>query len=195
MADEDEEIIYEEVPEPHVIETGDSVKVKQVLDDATVEGIEKVGYTPNYSWENLKLFLMFLSCVFAMVAQFYPMPFPQSRPLLGICCAAYFVLSSVLQLMITFIDQDTIIITKQHAETGLVLRIRTSFARFQEHFTLIIQGKDPKSPCTTAQMYVGRYFTAKGEFDEDGYCQDLQKTIKRYEQKLYKEFTYDHKSD
>jgi hypothetical protein len=28
-------VVYEELKEPHVIETGNSVKVKQVLDDAT----------------------------------------------------------------------------------------------------------------------------------------------------------------
>ena len=84
----DEEVVYEEIPQPHVIETGDSVKVKQVLDDATTEIlVAKGGFEPNYSWENIKLFLMFLSCVFAMIAQFFQIPFPDSRPLLGVCCA------------------------------------------------------------------------------------------------------------
>jgi signal peptidase complex subunit 2 len=106
---------YEEVvdgPQPHVIETGDSVKVKQVLDDATSETLIENGFQPNYFWENMKLFLMFLSCVFAMIAQFYPIPFPDSRPLLGFCCAMYFILSSVLQGMITYIDKDIILIGK-----------------------------------------------------------------------------------
>jgi signal peptidase complex subunit 2 len=109
---EGEEVIYEEVPQPHVIETGDSVKVKQVLDDATMDIIIKAGYEANYSWDNMKLLLMFLSCVFALVAQFYPMPFPSSRPLLAVCCAAYFIISSILQGIVTFIDKDTIMFTK-----------------------------------------------------------------------------------
>ena len=46
------------------------------------------------------------------------------------------------------------------------MRIRTKFPKFQEYFTLIIQELDPKSPETTAKMYVGRYFTKKGEFDQ-----------------------------
>lgn len=104
--------VYEEIPEPHVIETGDSVKVKQVLDDATMETIREAGYNVNYASENLKLLLMFLSCVSAMVAQFYPLPFPKSRILLGVCCAAYFILSSILQFIITFVDKDTILMTK-----------------------------------------------------------------------------------
>ena len=101
-----------EGPQPHVIETGDSVKVKQVLDDATSEILIESGFQPNYFWENMKLFLMFMSCVFAMIAQFYPIPFPDSRPLLGFCCAMYFILSTVLQGMITYIDKDIILIGK-----------------------------------------------------------------------------------
>ena len=47
------------------------------------------------------------------------------------------------------------------------MEIRTSFPRFQEYFTLIVQFKGkPNERKTTAKMYVGRYFTEKGEFDE-----------------------------
>ena len=105
--------MLEEEKVPFTIETGDSVKVKQVLDDATIKAIiEGGGYEANFSWENTKLLLMFISCVFAMVAQFYPLPFPISRPLLAVCCAAYFVISTVLQYFVTFVDKDTILFTK-----------------------------------------------------------------------------------
>jgi signal peptidase complex subunit 2 len=72
-----------------VIETGDSTKVKQVLDEATVRAVEESGYELNRSRDNLKLFLMFIACVSALIAQFFPLPFPASRPLLGVCCARY----------------------------------------------------------------------------------------------------------
>lgn len=104
--------VYEEIPQPHVIETGDSVKVKQVLDDSTMAAVVDAGFEANYSWENFKLFLMFLSCVFAMLAQFYPMPFPDSRLLLAVCCGLYFIISTVLQCIVVFIDKDTIMFTK-----------------------------------------------------------------------------------
>lgn len=110
----EEEVIetYEEIPAPHIIETGDSVKVKQVLDDATMAAIVDAGYEANYSWDNFKLFLMFISCVFAMTAQFYPLPFPDSRLLLAVCCGLYFVISTVLQFIVVFVDKDTIMLTK-----------------------------------------------------------------------------------
>mmetsp|Transcript_179 Transcript_179/g.224 ORF Transcript_179/g.224 Transcript_179/m.224 type:complete len:205 (-) Transcript_179:348-962(-) len=204
MADEqDQDVVYEEIvegPQPHVIETGDSVKVKQVLDDATSETLIENGFLPNYFWENMKLFLMFLSCVFAMIAQFYPIPFPDSRPLLGFCCAMYFVLSTILQGMITFIDKDIIMIGKPDQVTGKVVLIRTNFQRFQEYFEVIIQYQEedtklPPTCATTAKMYVGKYFTTKGEFDEAGYARDVLDHLERFNQQKYIVFEYDHKSD
>lgn len=51
------------------------------------------------------------------------------------------------------------------------MEVRTSFPRFQEYFTLIVQFKGkPTERKTTARMYVGRYFTEKGEFDEASVC-------------------------
>lgn len=112
VEEEEEEVVYEEVAAPHVIETGDSVKVKQVLDDSTMAAVVDAGFEANYTWDNMKLFLMFISCVFAMVAQFYPMSFPDSRLLLAMCCALYFIISSVLQFIVVFVDKDTIMFIK-----------------------------------------------------------------------------------
>ena len=149
------------------IETGDSVKVKQVFDEAILEAISNAGYQQSFHWENIKLLLMFLSCIFAMVAQFYPLPFPDSRPLLGMCCASYFLLSVVLQYVISYVDKDTIMITSPLPGPEHEMRIRSSFPRYQHTFTLIVQDKDDNSKNkTTGQMYVGKYFTEKGEFDQ-----------------------------
>lgn len=112
VEEEEEEEVYEEATQPHIIETGDSVKVKQVLDDTTIAAIEEAGYEPNYSWDNWKLLLMFISCVFAMIAQFYPMPFPSSRILLAVCCGFYFIISTILQYIVVFVDKDTILFTR-----------------------------------------------------------------------------------
>lgn len=124
---------------PFVIETGDSVKVKQVLDDATIAAITEGGYEANFSWENLKLLLMFISCVFAMVAQFFPIPFPASRPLLAVCCASYFIISTVLQYFVTFVDKDTILFTKAKEVTCDVFDSKLANAAIP-HYDLSIAG-------------------------------------------------------
>ena len=67
------------------IETGDSVKVKQVLDESVAVAVKEEEYEINYKMENRKLIIMFAACVVAATAQFYPLPFPQNRPLLAVC--------------------------------------------------------------------------------------------------------------
>jgi Microsomal signal peptidase 25 kDa subunit (SPC25) len=238
--EEEEEEGDETPPVPHKIETGDSIKVKQVLDDSTMDAVVCLcGHAADYRLENLKLFFMFLSCVFAMVAQFYPIPFPASRPLLGVCCASYGILSTVLQYMITFVDKDTILLTNSSKDHPLALRIRTSFPRFQDEFVLTVQRREyvtpaasprPKSTSSSQQpaaasaasdraapkgkkgadkdkdsaassskassdtptlalqgnissvrMYVGRYFTTEGEFDEGRFQHDVSEHIAKLE--------------
>lgn len=193
------------------IETGDSIKVKQVLDDSTIACItEKCGYEANYTSDNWKLGLMFTACCFALTAQFYPVPFPKSIPLLGVCCATYFILSGIVQCIITFIDKDRILTTKEsktyvNGDLGSqkeALDIRTSFPRYQEWFTLIVHkhgdkgaGSDTNPERAVAEMYVGKYFTTSGDFDENRYHQDVRAHIKRFEGGKYGVFKYDHKSD
>jgi signal peptidase complex subunit 2 len=192
MADEDDDA---ELFDLQTIETGDSVKVKQVLDEAIVEAINNAGYQQNFYWENIKLLLMLLSCVFAMAAQFYPIPFPDSRPLLGICCASYFILSVVLQYVISYVDKDTIMITNPVPGPEHEMRVRSSFPRYQHIFTLTIQPRDEKSPNQTiGQMYVGKYFTEKGEFDQVGFMLDVRRHVDRYQHKKYETFVYNHKT-
>lgn len=182
----DNQSVFYPPEEPQQIETGDSVKVKQVLDETTVETIIELGYRMNYSWDNIKLLIMVVSCVFAMTAQFYPLPFPDSRLLLGVCCAAYFVLSGVLQFMITFIDKKTIMSTLAQDGTP-ALQIDTSFERFQEYFTFAVipldakgKGDEMNPKATRAKMYVGRYFTEDGFYDQVGFAREIEKVMHMY---------------
>jgi signal peptidase complex subunit 2 len=121
------------------------------------------------------------------------MPFPQSRPLLGICCFSYALLSAILQYIVSFIDKDTILLTKSRNGQPEELRIRASFPKYQEYYTLIIQYKEDTSKATTGKMYVGKYFTSRGEFDEVGFSLDVQKHLQRFGQGKFGDFEYNHK--
>jgi len=57
------------------------------------------------TYANVKLAIMTVSCVFACIAQFYPLPFPDSRLLLAVCVVVYFGLSGVLQYFTWFTDK------------------------------------------------------------------------------------------
>ena len=110
------------------VDTGDSLKVKQILDESTVKAVlEGSGYKENHYVDNLKIGLMVIACLFAMTAQFYPMPFPQSRPLLGVCCSGYFVFSGILQLAVKFIEQDAILMTEPKVPNTVGIRVSYFF--------------------------------------------------------------------
>jgi signal peptidase complex subunit 2 len=203
------------------IETGDTIKVKQVLDASILMCVaEQCGYKIDFSAENWKLFLMFVACCFALTAQFYPLPFPASRPILGICCGGYFAISGLLQYILSFVDGDCILTSyagnaatvhdeEKKAAGGPgaaaaakpsprpAIEVHTSFPRFQEWFTLIIQkrGEKDKLKRCVAQMYVGKYFTEAGDYDEDRFTEDVRLHVKRFQEgKTGLEWTYDHKT-
>ena len=115
--DEEIEVIQEDdtaiEEEPRNIETGDSIKVKQVLDDAITHIVtNELSYIIDYNNDNWKLFLMFIACVLACIAQFNPVPFPESRLIVACSCGAYFFISGILQFLESFIDCNWLLRTK-----------------------------------------------------------------------------------
>lgn len=191
------------------MDVGDVVKVKQILDE-TVAGTlasseelsshgEKVKIEEDYRHDNLKLALMTVACLFAAVAQFgLNADFPNNRLLLGLCCATYFCLSGILQLITTFVDKDCIMMTKPLTDpeaTKLVksggnkemdkygIRVRTQFPRFSEFYTVILefQGKEPPAEFVKHTWSVGKFFDVEGFFDEEGLMMEVEILYRRFE--------------
>lgn len=208
MDDEEEEDELELLQ----VEVGDMVKLKQVLDEG-VAGALLEHLPENYSWDNLKLMLMFTACVFAMLAQFAPIPFPESRPVLGICGSAYFLFSGILQLIATFVDKDSILwtnpLTEEHMKESSMtyrnkdlqkygLQVRSSLPRFSEWFTVIIQfhmKDEPNPPMVTQTWSVGQFFDKEGYFDEVGLTMEVDKLFDRFNKGQYDKNTAKTKSD
>ena len=85
---------------------GDTNNMKRMLDETIVMAVHShTTLVEDLSYGNLKLAIMFVSCVFACIAQFYPLQFPDSRLLLAVCVVVYFGLSSVLQYFTWFTDK------------------------------------------------------------------------------------------
>jgi signal peptidase complex subunit 2 len=169
------------------VDVGDMIKLKQILDETVASAILDC-LQENYSWDNVKLGLMTLACVFAMVAQFAPISFPESRPLLGVCCCIYFMLSGVLQFITTFIDKDCILITKAREESKNAdlqkygVRVRSGLPRFSEYFTVILEYQGmPDSPTVEQTWSVGQFFDVEGMFDEVGLMNEIEKLYERLE--------------
>ena len=173
------------------VDLGDMVKLKQILDEAVAASIlEKL--EEDYRLDNFKLAIMVLACLFAVVAQFAPVPFPESRPLLGVCCCCYFILSGVLQLITTFIDMDSILLTKPLASCKNKdlqkhgVRVRTQFPRFSEFYTVILEFQGREDSSLVEQRWsVGQFFDKEGMFDEIGLQNEVEALYLRLEQGKY----------
>jgi signal peptidase complex subunit 2 len=200
---EEEEVVLLQV------DTGDIIKLKQILDETvantflsenTLEGHDprskNIGLGEDHKLNNIKLILMTVACMFAMIAQFSPMPFPESRPVLGSCCAVYFMLSGVLQLIQTFVDKDCILITKS-VESGSAskdilkknpnltkygLRVRSIFPKFSEFYTVRIEFQDMENSSFVKKRWtVGQFFDKEGMFDEYGLQYEVEALYRRFE--------------
>ena len=177
------------------VDVGDVVKLKQVLDESVAHALLDESGAPHltghYGHDNVKLILMTVACAFAVVAQFAPLPFPDSRPVLGLCCGAYFLLSFVLQLITAFVDKDCIMITKKldappaGGKNALLakygIRVRTQLPRFSEFYTVILEfqgyGKakgEGKTLYSIKTWSVGKFFDVDGFFAEDRLVEEVE---------------------
>ncbi|CAB1108716.1 unnamed protein product [Ectocarpus sp. CCAP 1310/34] len=177
--DEDELIV------PQSVETGDTVKMKQIMDDAVIKAVLEMGYEEDHTLNNAKLAVMALACVFAVTAQFWPQPFPESRALLAVCCFSYFTCSFGLHLIVTYWEKDLILATKRSSSRSLGkgIFVRTDFPRFDEIYTVSVEERKPGSKPIEEQWHVGKYFDYEGNFDEWGMGDAVKNLVTRLEKR------------
>lgn len=130
----------------------------QYFEDATP-------FREDASWGNAKMVLMTTASISALVAQFYPLTFPDNRVLLGVCVVIYFALSGVLQFMVTFLDRDVTYRSLPAAagEIGAGERavLRTRLPRGCADFTFIVE-QPQGTEVSRFVKNVGNYFTSSG---------------------------------
>ena len=165
------------------VDTGDSLKVKQVLDEATVKAMVDKGYTEDHAIDNMKIGLMVVACIFASAGQFCPVPFPKCRPILGVCVAGYFFFSGILQLVVKFMERDIIFVSEKKPGDAAGIRVRTAFPRFQSDFSVIFQRDAPDAPEMEEKYCVGKFFDTDGYFYEQGLIDVVQKQADKFEAK------------
>jgi len=205
VEEEEEEEIIEET-ELLQVDVGDIIKVKQILDECVVSTLiqsedlsahgDAVDLYEDVRHDNVKLMLMLMACSFAAFAQFaLAKDFPQNRMLLGACVATYFCLSGILQLIITFIDKDCIMITcplddekaiklvKNKEMQNFGIRVRSDFPRFSEFYTVTLefQGKTAPPSFVKQTWSVGKFFDVEGYFDEVGMMEEIEQLYQRFE--------------
>eukprot|EP01006_Ploeotia_vitrea_P005554 TRINITY_DN118039_c0_g1_i1.p1 TRINITY_DN118039_c0_g1~~TRINITY_DN118039_c0_g1_i1.p1 ORF type:complete len:207 (+),score=24.04 TRINITY_DN118039_c0_g1_i1:56-676(+) len=128
------------------IEPRDYVTMKRTLDEqiikiVTDEGVYEIDKVLNI----FKIVIGAIAVGFALLSQFYPLPFPKNRWLICVCAVTYFVLSGVLQLIASFVEKEVILVSKPTSK-GSYVRISTNVPRFDGNFTITAESVTiPKS--------------------------------------------------
>ena len=111
------------LPHQHMIPPPHHSSLPTAHTDSSVQAFEDQGFPEDHRLSNLKLALGFIACVLALVAQFWPnpfkpTPFPESRPLLLVCCVTYFAISFGLQAITSLYEKDAILFTLEPSQTS-----------------------------------------------------------------------------
>ena len=81
---------------------GDTATIKRLMDDAAITALldeDELDYDEDVSLSNVKLVVGFAGVGASLVSHAFPAPFPKNWWVLLICCAFYFAMSGVLQLL------------------------------------------------------------------------------------------------
>jgi len=155
----------------------DGAAIKRVLDDAVVSYlVQDKNFTERLTISNWKLALSFASCLLALIAQFYPAPFPDNFYVLLVCCSFYFACSGILQYIAVFLEQDFIFFGETPGRGAHQVQVRSKLPRFESDYVLTMSvaassstlGAKLNGPVATVSTSwsVGAFFDSTGVFVE-----------------------------
>lgn len=190
---------------------GDSATIKRIMDDAAIAVLLDSpedgggGYTEDCMLSNLKLVIGFSSVAASLVSHVYPATFPRNWWCLLLCCAWYFLMSGILQLLLSFVELDSMLLLHgkeaPDGTRGSGLNVSSTFPRFQEMYTLGITplpggslrlwsapafmpqapGGNPRADCAQQSWPCNEYFDEDGTFAEDDFMDSVRAFLHKYE--------------
>ncbi|KAF2075752.1 hypothetical protein CYY_002934 [Polysphondylium violaceum] len=159
----------------------DSLSMKQTLDDAVVKYItDKLGYKQNHKMNYIKVLLGFIGCCLAALAQFYPVPFPQNKPILIVCVFFYAIISTILYYINMFIQKDYIVFAVKESNEKEI-QVSSTLPRYDPNYTIKIEYRNISTPTPiTFTKSIDQYFDIKGYFVQDKFFNDLSGVFKKF---------------
>lgn len=111
------------------------VQVINVMLEDDSPFVEDVGLS------NLKLVIGFGSVAASVVSHIYPAPFPKNWWVLLACCAWYFIGSGILQLLLSFVELESIVLLRykdaeRRGKRASGINVTSHFPRYQHVYTL-----------------------------------------------------------
>ena len=191
---------------------GDTATIKRLMDDAAIAVIldeeDGHGYTEDTSMSNLKLIVGFAGVGGSLLSHVYPATFPRNWWVLLFCCSFYFAMSGILQLLLSFVELESIIVVRGKARGDGSKRpginVSSHFPRFQEMYTLgvtpvaggaftmasspkfrpDVPGGNTAKLCMQRSWSVEKFFDEEGLFAEESFMAAVKDFFTEYEQML-----------
>jgi hypothetical protein len=140
----------------------------------------QTGLTPNHWSFDFKLLLMLAACAAGCYAQFNPTQFPENKTTIVLCVILYFIISSVYQCIVWFVDKDYVFVSKSVVSgrpcatitldtvrlymhrlpqgDSIAVCLRTQMHKYSDTYTVIVE--QPKgSQVAKVPFSVGQFFT------------------------------------
>lgn len=195
---------------PKKTNLGDSATIKRIMDDAVIQVVLDethmgLNYQEDSALSNLKLVVGFAGVGASLVSHVYPAPFPKNWFVLLLCCAWYFLMSGILQLILSFCELESILLVRGLTPDMPGLNFSSHMPRFQEMYTLGITplpkgslglASAPKfrpMPASTEvatsadgsqkQWPVNLFFDEEGTFSEEAFIDDVRAFVQAYHSK------------
>lgn len=104
---------------------------------------------------------MSICTIVSLIAQFYPLSFPDNKILLFSCSLCFFIFYGVLNLIIYFIEGEIIF---EGVLRSQKIIIKSKMKRFDEFYSLCLEVDGKEMSCIRSS--IGNYYTEKGELDK-----------------------------
>ncbi len=148
---------------------GDNGNIKAVLDAHARDTLEALGHKVNQRYSNIELVVGYTSAVLCAVSHFYPLPFPEIRPVLLVCVCIYAVINAYQWHVFRTEKGEFFVFSGCAAPDGSQVQVRlaSDMERFETKYELVVE----VSRSSGRAWEVQKKFTRKVEewFDEDGF--------------------------
>eukprot|EP01111_Echinosteliopsis_oligospora_P007444 TRINITY_DN2246_c0_g1_i1.p1 TRINITY_DN2246_c0_g1~~TRINITY_DN2246_c0_g1_i1.p1 ORF type:complete len:212 (+),score=34.66 TRINITY_DN2246_c0_g1_i1:51-686(+) len=157
----------------------DNNALRQALDDYATKHIENgLGLKENHNITHIKLFLGTLCCGLALLAQFYPHPFPANWNIILACAIGYFVCSAIMQYVISYVQKDAFLFTKSSPKYEKGLSVSSKVDRYSLDYQMTIKDlKSEKSVSFKKPMTL--FFDTDGVLHEDKFTPEINILLKQ----------------
>jgi len=124
----------------------DTSALKRALDDAAVGAVLDAGMQELYTVSNLKIGFGLFTCLWAVLAQFFPKKHPHHWHVLVASLVIYAICTLVLNLLLWRMEGDAFLfavsVSNSGQRRGTIVTLSSIMPKYQEQYSLIFRHRD-----------------------------------------------------